>query len=148
MIHINILDLYVPFDQVLITTPQEIWSNHQKGKMVKIRVLTEKRQFLIFDLTHDLMFWGMISRIKAHYFNLISWLKSFLKIKQLIVEIWSTDDKVKCYTKSQTLTFWSKLSFKDQDSSRHSKIWSLIIKNQESQKSTKKSNFSILRKFF
>ena len=46
MIHINILDSYVSFHQVWIKIPQEIWSDHQKGKMVIFRVLTAQRQFL------------------------------------------------------------------------------------------------------
>ena len=44
--HINIMNSYEPFDQVFITIPQEIWSDHQKGKMVIFRVLTVQRQFL------------------------------------------------------------------------------------------------------
>ena len=44
--HINIMNSYEPFDQVWITIPQEIWSDHQKGKMVIFRVLTAQRQFL------------------------------------------------------------------------------------------------------
>ena len=46
LIHINIMNSYEPFDQVWITIPQEIWSDHQKGKMVIFRVLTAQRQFL------------------------------------------------------------------------------------------------------
>ena len=46
LIHINIMNSYEPFDQVWITIPQEIWSDHQKGKMVIFRVLTTQRQFL------------------------------------------------------------------------------------------------------
>ena len=46
---------YMSIDQVWITIPQEIWSDHQKGKMVKIRVLTEKAQFLTFDQEIDLL---------------------------------------------------------------------------------------------
>ena len=38
--HINIMNSYEPFDQVWTTIPQEIWSDHQKGKMVIFRVLT------------------------------------------------------------------------------------------------------------
>ena len=75
MIHNNILDSYVPFDQVWITTPQEIWSNHQKGKMVKIRVLTEKGQFLIFNLANDQLGSNMISRVQWHHLDLITWFK-------------------------------------------------------------------------
>ena len=37
--HNNTLDSYVSFDQVWIIIPQEIWSNLQKGKMVKIMQL-------------------------------------------------------------------------------------------------------------
>ena len=76
MIHNKILDSYVPFYQVWITTPQEIWSNHQKGKMVKIRVLTEEGQFLIFNLTNDQLSSSMISRIPWHHLDLITWLKT------------------------------------------------------------------------
>ena len=38
----NILNSYVSFDKVWITIPQENYLDHQKGKMVKIRVLIEK----------------------------------------------------------------------------------------------------------
>ena len=61
LFHINILNSYEPFSQVWITTSQEIWSDHQKGKMVKIRVLTEKAWFWTFNpntwldgLRHDI----------------------------------------------------------------------------------------------
>ena len=76
LIHINILDSYVSFYQVWITIPQEMWSNHQKGKMVKIRVLIEERQFLIFNLENDQLISSMISRIQWHHLDLITWLKT------------------------------------------------------------------------
>ena len=76
MIHINILNSYVSFDQVWITTPQEIWSNHQKGKMVKIRVLTKEGQFLIFNLANDQLSSSMISRIQWHHLDPITWFKT------------------------------------------------------------------------
>ena len=120
--NINILKSYSSIYQAWITIPHEKCSNHQRGKMVKIRVLIENDWFLTFYLIHDLLTWGIILRIQRQHLDLIPWLNSFLKIKQLIVEIWSTNEKVNWYTKSQTLTFWSTLSFKDQDSSRHSKI--------------------------
>ena len=41
--HINIMNSYEPFDQVWIIIPQEIWSDHQKGKMVIFRVLSVQR---------------------------------------------------------------------------------------------------------
>ena len=46
--HINIMNSYEPCDQVWITIPQEIWSDHQKGKMVIFRVLTVKRAIFNF----------------------------------------------------------------------------------------------------
>ena len=52
LIHINIINSYEPFNQVWTTTPQKIWSNLQKGKMVKIRVFIGKGQFLIFGLAN------------------------------------------------------------------------------------------------
>ena len=58
-IHVNILNPYVSFDQVWTIIPQEIWSNLQKGKMVKIRVLTRKGQFLIFDLANSKLVWSI-----------------------------------------------------------------------------------------
>ena len=66
------------------------------------------------------------------------------------IDNWNLDQLMKSQLthKSQTLTFWSTLNFKDQDSSRHSKISNLIIKNQESQeKSTKSQDFQDLEKF-
>ena len=70
----------------------------------------------------------MISRIQMHNFDLMAWLKKFLKISWLIVEFQSTDAKSIVHWKSQTLTFWSKSSFKDYNSSRHVKMWNLFIK--------------------
>ena len=118
--------------------------------MVKIRVLTENDWSLTFDLVHDLMTWSMISRFQKQHVDLISWLESFLRIKGLIVEIWMNWRKVNRYTKSQTLTFWSTLNFKDQNSSRHSRISNLVKKNQEIKKSRfhfEKSKFPRLRIF-
>ena len=93
MIHINILDSYLPFDQVLIITPQEIWSNHQKGKMVKIRILIEKGQFLIFKLANDQLGSNMISRTQWHHLDLITWFK---RSQVHLIDRWifqSTDQK-------------------------------------------------------
>ena len=59
----------------------------------------------------------MISRIQLNHFDLMAWLKTSLKINWLIVDFQSTGQKVNWYTKSQTLTLWSKLSFKDHISS-------------------------------
>ena len=50
--NINILKYYASFYQLLITISQEKHLIYQKGKMVKIKVLTEKGQFLIFDLAN------------------------------------------------------------------------------------------------
>ena len=135
------------FDQVWTTIPQEIWSDHQKGKMVKIRVLTEKVQFLSFDLTHDLLVWDMISRIQMHNLDLMEWLKTFPKDQ--LIDSWTSVNwwKVNRHTKSQTLTFWSTLNFKNQESSRYSKLSSLIIKNQQSQQKAKIENIPTLIKF-
>ena len=39
--------------------------------------------------------------------------------------------KVNCILKSQTLTFWSKSSAKDHNSSKHVKMWNLFIKKSK-----------------
>ena len=65
----------------------------KRGKMVKIRVLTMFDWSMIFDLIHDIMAWSTISWIKIQHVDLISWLKTFLKVSWLIVEIWSTNKK-------------------------------------------------------
>ena len=72
MVHINNMNSHMSFDQVWIIIPQEIWSNHQKGKMVKIRVLTEKGQFLIFNLANDQLGSSMISRTQWHHLDLFT----------------------------------------------------------------------------
>ena len=89
--------------------------------MVKIRVLTENDQSLTFDLVHDLLVWNMNSSIQVHHFDLVTYFNSPPEISGLIDEIWSTDEKVKCTLKSQTLTFWSNLIFKNHISSKNSK---------------------------
>ena len=118
MIHINIINSYLSFDQVWITIPQEIWPDHQKGKMVKIRVLTNKRQFLIFDLEKCLI--GLRHDLKVS--NASFWpngMSQNFPQDQLIDSWFSVNwSKVKCTLKSQTLTFWSKSSVKDHNSSR------------------------------
>ena len=75
-IQINILNSYVSFDQVWTIILQEIWSNLQKGKIVKIRVLTEKGQFLLFDLANDQFVWSIISRVKFYHLDLMTWFKT------------------------------------------------------------------------
>ena len=87
------------FFQVWTIIPQKIWSDNQKGKMVKIRVLTKKGQFLIFDLENGWLIGDMISRIQLHNFDLMTWLKTFLKINWLIVDFQSTDQKSIVYWK-------------------------------------------------
>ena len=72
MIHINIISSYEPFDQVWTTTPQEIWSGHQKGKMVIFRVLTAEGQFLTFNLANGKLGSSMDSRIQWHHLDLFT----------------------------------------------------------------------------
>ena len=142
------MNSYMSFNQVWITIPQEIWSDHQKGKMVKIRVLTKKVQFLIFDLTNDLLVWDMISRIKMIHFYLMTWLKTLLKINWLADEFSVNWSKVNCTLKSQILTFWSKSSVQDHNSSKYVKIWNLFIKkSKKSRLHFEKSKFLKLRNF-
>ena len=62
-------------DQDWITIPQRISLEHEKGKMVKIRVLIEKTQFLTFDQENDLLVQEIISRIQMHHLDLIAWFK-------------------------------------------------------------------------
>ena len=93
LIHINIINSYVSFYQVWTIIPQEIWPDHQKGKMVKIRVLTGYGQFLIFDLANDQLVWSIISRVQLHHFDIKARLKTLLKINWLIVDFQLTDQK-------------------------------------------------------
>ena len=132
MTHINFIDSYEPFDQVWTTTPQEIWSDHQKGKMVIFRVLTVQGQFLTVwpnqwqtKLNHRLknsmtLSWPIQEVQKIS--NALDWHMNFSVN-------WSKFD---CTLKSQTLTFWSKSSAKGNFSSRCVKTWNLF---------TKKTNF-------
>ena len=105
MIHNNILGSYVPFDQVWTTTPQEIWSNHQKGKMVKIRVLTEKGKFMIFNLANDQLGSSMISRTQWHCFDMFNKFKrsQMHKIDRWIFQ--STDQNLTVYWKVKLWLF-------------------------------------------
>ena len=105
MIHINILDSYVSFDQVWTLIPQEILSNHQKGKMVKIRVLTKKGQFIIFDLTNDHLVWSMISRVHLCHLDLMTWSKTFHFYWIGKWNLQSTDQKSTVYWKVKLWPF-------------------------------------------
>ena len=66
------MNSYEPMDQVWTTTPQEIWSDHQKGKMVIFRVFTVQRQFLIFDLANGKLGSTMDSRTQWHHLDLFN----------------------------------------------------------------------------
>ena len=132
LIHINIMNSYGPFDQVWITIPQEIWSDHQKGKMVIFRVLTAQRQFLTVwpsqwqtKITYglkDSMTWSWHIQQVQKIPNAQDWQMNF-PIN------WSIFD---CILKSQTLTFWSKSSVKIHFSLKTCQIMKLVhqeIKN-------------------
>ena len=71
-IHINIMNSYMSFYQVWTTIPQKIWSDHEKGKMVKIRVLTLEGQFLIFYLANGKLVSSMDSRTQWHHLYLFT----------------------------------------------------------------------------
>ena len=129
--HINIMNSYEPFDQVWITIPQEIWSDHQKGKMVIFRVLTAQRQFLTV--------WPSQWQTKLTY-----GLKDPMELSwhtQQVQKIPNAQDwqmnfpvnwsKFDCILKSQTLTFWSKSSVKIHFSSKHAKSWNLFTKKSQ-----------------
>ena len=105
----------------------------------QIRVLTENDWSVTFDLIYNILVWIMVPKIQMHHFYLIAYINSFHKIIELTDEIWSIDKKVNCTLKSKTLTFWPNLSFKDQNSSRHSGILSLIIKKSRKSKVILKS---------
>ena len=70
--HINIMNSYEPFDQVWTTTPQEIWSDHQKGKMVIFRVLTAEGKFLTFNLANGKLGSIMDSRTQWNHLDLFT----------------------------------------------------------------------------
>ena len=91
--HINIMNSYEPSDQIWTTTPQEIWSDHQKGKMVIFRVLTIEGQFLIFHLANGKLGSSMDSRTKCHHLDIIT---RFKRSQMHWIDIWifqSTDQK-------------------------------------------------------
>ena len=78
--------IYVKFQDWIIIL-QENRSNHQKGKMIKIRVLIENDRSSIFDPIPDLLVGSMISRIQARHFYLISYFNSSPEISKLIDKI-------------------------------------------------------------
>ena len=93
MIQINIISSYEPFDHVWTTTPQEIWSDHQKGKMVIFRVLTAEGKFLIFHLANGKLGSAMDLRIQWHHLDLIT---RFKRSQMYWIDKWifqSTDQK-------------------------------------------------------
>ena len=105
MTHINIIDSYEPFDQVWTTTPQEIWSDHQKGKMVIFRVLTVQGKFLIFNLANDQLGSNMVSRNQWHHLDLIT---RFKRSQMHWIDIWvfqSTDQNLTVYWKVKLWLF-------------------------------------------
>ena len=108
-IHINIINSYVSFDKYCTKIPQEIWSNHQKGKMVKIRVLTEEGQFLIFNLENGQLVLSMISRVQLHHFNLMAWPKTLLKINWTDSEFSVNWSKSQLYTEKSNFDFLVKI---------------------------------------
>ena len=147
MIHINILNSYVSFYQVWTIIPQEIWSNHQKGKMVKIRVLTEKGQFMIFDLENGYLVWDMISRVQLHHFDLMAWLKTLLKVIWLIVDFQSTDQKSTVHWKVKLWLFGQNQVSKITIHQSMSKYETCSSRNQKFKISFWKVKVSKLRNF-
>ena len=142
MTHINILYSYVSFDQVCTIIPQEIWSNHQKGKMVKIRVFDWERAISDFwpskwpiGLKH--YFKGSIASSWPN--DMVQNIAISLDWQKKFAVNWS---KVNCILKSQTLTFWSKSSSKDQNSSKHVKMWNLFVKESNIEDLVLKFEFS------
>ena len=129
--HINIMNSYGPFYQVWITIPQEILSDHRKGKMVIFRVLTAQRKFLTvwpnqwqFKLTYGLKDPMALSWHVQQVQKIL-----IAQDWQMIFPVnWSIFD---CILKSQTLTFWSKSNAKIHFSSRHVKLWNLFIKKSK-----------------
>ena len=109
MFQMTFMDHYGPSGLFLssfkswITIFQESHSNYQKGKMGKIRVLTENDRTLIFDLIPGLLVGSMISRIRARHFNLIAYFNSSPEISGLIDKIRSTGGKSQLYTKKVKL---------------------------------------------
>ena len=128
MTHINIIDSYEPFYQVWTITPQEIWSDHQKGKMVIFRVLTAEGQFRIFNLANGKLGSKMVSRTQWHHLDLMTRFKKISKALDWQMNFPINWSKINCTLKSQTLTFWSKSSAKGHFSSRCVKTWNLFTK--------------------
>ena len=133
MIHINIIDSYEPFDQVWTTTPQEIWSDHQKGKMVIFRVLTVEGQFLIFNLANGKFGSSMVSRTQWNHLDLIT---RFKRSQMHWIDRWifqSTDQKSTVHWKVKLWIFGQnqmpRVIF-HQDVSKHETCWprNLILK--------------------
>ena len=117
----------------------------KRGKMGEIRVLTKKwPNFDFFYLIPGLLVGSMISRIRARNFDLISHFNSSPEISGLIDKIWSTGGKSQLYTKKSNFDFLTKVESQKSYFIKTSKIWNLIIKNKESQK----SNFCKTWKFF
>ena len=111
--------------------------------MGKIRVLTRNDWTLIFDLIPNLLVGSMISRIQEFHFDLIAYFNSSPEISWLIDKIRSAGGKSQLYTKKSNFDFLTKIESQKSHFIKTSKIWNLIIKNQESQK----SNFARLGKF-
>ena len=109
MDHYRPSGLFMPSFKSWITIFQESHSNYQKGKMGKIRVLTENDRTLIFDLIPGLLVGSMISRIRARHFDLISYFNSSPEISGLIDKIRSTGGKSQLYTKKSNFDFLTKV---------------------------------------
>ena len=112
--------------QVWTIIPQEIWSNHQKGKMVKIKVLTGKGKFLVIDLANIGLRNDLKSPIASLWPNNIAQnTTSPLDCQMNFSVNWS---KVNCILKSQTLTLRSNSSAKGHFSPRCVQTWNLFTK--------------------
>ena len=151
--NINILKSYASIDQVWITVPQEKCSNHQRGKMVKIRVFIENDWFFDFwpntwliGLKHDLKdsstsFWPncmtqFISQDQLiNSWNSVNWWKSQLMKSQLIHQKSNFDFLIKIeFQKSRFINTFKNMKI------YHQKIKKVKIQFE-------KSNFSRLRNF-
>ena len=77
--------------------------------MVKIRVLNEKGQLLIFDLENDQLAWSMISRVKLHHFDIMAWPKTLLKINWMDSKFSINWSKSQLYTEKSNFDFLVKI---------------------------------------
>ena len=109
--NINILKSYASIDQVWIIIPQENCSNHQNGKMVKIRVLT------VFDWSKVFLpnTWsnGMKHNLKDS--NTTCWPNFMAQniSQEQLIDSWNSVNwwKVNRYTKKSNFDFLIKIKF-------------------------------------